>query len=101
MFRVRYKEADHNILLANFGWLSVRNLIKLDMGIFIYKELNKKHPERTNTIFFKVDNIYIPIGQGLSLAIIFSSPEEIHRIFKKQCDIQEACYGMKSQTKLE
>ena len=35
--RVRYEEADHNILLANFGWLSVRNLIKLDMGIFIYK----------------------------------------------------------------
>ena len=56
--RVRYEEADHNILLANFGWLSVRNLIKLDMGIFIYKELNNMHPERTNTIFHKVDHIH-------------------------------------------
>ena len=56
--RVRYEEADHNILLANFGWLSVRNIIKLDMGIFIYKEQNNMHPERTNTIFHKVDNIH-------------------------------------------
>ena len=56
--RVRYEEADHNILLGNFAWLSVRNLIKLDVGIFIYKELNNMHPERTNTIFHKVDNIH-------------------------------------------
>ena len=56
--RVRYEEADHNTLLANFGWLSVRNLIKLDMGIFIYKELNNMHPERTDTIFLKIDNIH-------------------------------------------
>ena len=56
--RVRYEEADHNILLANFGWLSVRNLIKLDTGIFIYKELNNMHPERTDTIFHKVDDIH-------------------------------------------
>ena len=54
---MRYEEADHHILLANFGWLSVRNLIKLDIGIFIYKELNNVHPERTNTIFRKVVNI--------------------------------------------
>ena len=55
---MRYEEADHNTLLANFGWLSVRNLIKLDMGIFIYKELNNMHPERTDTIFLKIDNIH-------------------------------------------
>ena len=47
--RVRYEEADHNILLANFGWLSVRNLIKLDMGISFTKNsitgiLNKLTP---------------------------------------------------------
>ena len=56
--RVRYEEADHNIFLDNFDWLSVRNLIKLDMGIFIYKEFNNMHPERTNIIFHKVDNIH-------------------------------------------
>ena len=55
--RVRYEEADHNILLANFGWLSVRKVIKLDIGVFIYKELNNMHPERTDTIFHKADNI--------------------------------------------
>ena len=36
---------------------------------------------------------YTPIGQDLSLAIIFSSLDEIHRISKKQCHIQEARYG--------
>ena len=55
---MRYEEADDNILLANFRWLSVRNLIKLDMGIFIYKELNNMHPEQTDTILHKVDNIH-------------------------------------------
>ena len=50
--RVRYEEADHNILLANFGWLSVRNLIKLDIGFSFTKNI---HPERTDTIFNKVD----------------------------------------------
>ena len=28
------------------------------MGIFIYKELNNMHPEQTDTIFHKVDNIH-------------------------------------------
>ena len=36
---VRYEEADHNILLANFGWLNVRNLIKLDRGFHLPRTL--------------------------------------------------------------
>ena len=35
--RVRYEEADHNTLLANFGWLSVRNLINLICGFSFTK----------------------------------------------------------------
>ena len=37
--KVCYDEANHSKLLTEFGWLSVRNLIQLDMGIFAYKEL--------------------------------------------------------------
>ena len=44
--KVRYDEANHSKLLTDFSWLSVKNLIKLDMGIFAYKELNNLHPEQ-------------------------------------------------------
>ena len=37
--KVHYDEANHSKFLTDFCWLSVRNLIKLDMGIFAYKEL--------------------------------------------------------------
>ena len=32
--KVRYAEADHDTL-SNFGWLNVRSLIKLDLGVFV------------------------------------------------------------------
>ena len=56
--RVRYEEADHNILLTNFGWLSVRNLIQLDMAIFVYKELHGLHPEQNETPFRKLNELH-------------------------------------------
>ena len=53
--KVRYDEANHSKLLTDFGWLSVRNLIKLDMGIFAYKELNNLHPKQDIRPFQKLD----------------------------------------------
>ena len=53
--KVRYDEANHSKLLNDFGWLSVRNLIKQDMGIFAYKELNNLHPEQDIRPFQKLD----------------------------------------------
>ena len=73
--KVHYDEANHSKLLTDFGWLSVRNLIKLDMGIFAYKELNNLHPEQDISPFQKLDeqhtyntrfvtnnNLFIPRG---------------------------------------
>ena len=73
--KLRYDEANHSKLLTDFGWLSVRNLIKLDMGIFAYKELNNLHPEQDIRPFRKLDeqhtyntrsvtnnNLFIPTG---------------------------------------
>ena len=73
--KVRYDEANHGKLLTDFGWLSVRNLIKLDMGIYAYKELNNLHPEQDIRPFQKLDeqhtyntrsvtnnNLFIPRG---------------------------------------
>ena len=35
--KVKYKDADHLKLICQLGWLTIRNLIKLDLGIFMYK----------------------------------------------------------------
>ena len=53
--KVRYDEANHSKLLTDFGWLSVRNLIKLDMRIFAHKELNNLHPEQDISPFQKLN----------------------------------------------
>ena len=34
---ISYEAADHNSLLCDYGWLNVRNLIRLDLGVFMYK----------------------------------------------------------------
>ena len=73
--KVRYDEANRSELLTDFGWLSVINLITLDMGIFAYKELNSLHPEQDIRSFQKLDeqhtyntrsvtnnNLFIPRG---------------------------------------
>ena len=73
--KVRYDEANHSKLLTDFGCLSVRKLIKLDMGIFACKELNNLNREQDIRPFQKLDeqhtyntrsvtnnNLFIPRG---------------------------------------
>ena len=47
----KFEHADHSRLLAEYGWLNVRNLIKMDMGICLYKILNGQAPEDLNISF--------------------------------------------------
>ena len=56
--KVRYAEADHDTLLSNFGWLNVRSLIKLDLAVFVYKEVHSLHPERDESLFQELDNLH-------------------------------------------
>ena len=42
----KFEHADHSRLLVEYGWLSVRNLIKMDLGICMYKILNGQAPEQ-------------------------------------------------------
>ena len=58
MARVRYAEADHDTLLSNFGWLNVRSLSKLDLRVFVYKELHSLHPERDESLLQELDNLH-------------------------------------------
>ena len=53
---MQYVEADQDTLLSNFGWLNVRRLIKLDLGVFVYKELYSLHPKRDETLSQELDN---------------------------------------------
>ena len=48
---VHYDETNHSKLLIDFGWLSVRSLIKLDMGVFAYKGLNSCIPNKISVKF--------------------------------------------------
>ena len=43
--KVKYENADHLRLICQLGWLTVRSLIKLDLGIFMYKSQNNVLPE--------------------------------------------------------
>ena len=45
MTKVKYEDADHLTLICQLGCLTIRNLIKLDLGIFMYKSQNKLLPE--------------------------------------------------------
>ena len=56
--KVKYEDADHHKLLGQFGWLSVRNLIRLDMGIFMYKCQNGYVPDSITRLYTTVDNIH-------------------------------------------
>ena len=104
--QVSCDEANHSKLLA--GWLSIRNLIKLDMGVFAYKELNNLHPEQDISPFQELDdqrtyttstvtnnNLFIPRGTYLFLEIL------IYSFLIGPCHTQEANCGMKFHMRSE
>ena len=56
--KVKYKDADHLRLICQLGWLTVRNLIRLDMGIFMYKSQNNLLPETAGEFHLPADKIH-------------------------------------------
>ena len=54
----KFEHADHSRFLAEYGWLSVRNLIKMDMGICMNKILNRQAPEEFKYIFQPVSSMH-------------------------------------------
>ena len=55
--RVKCEDADHLKLICQLGWLTIRNLIKLDFGIFMYKSQNKLLPETAGDIHVPADKV--------------------------------------------
>ena len=56
--KVKYENADHLRLICQLGWLTVRNLIRLDLGIFIYKSQNNLFPETAGEFHLPASKIH-------------------------------------------
>ena len=56
--KTKYENADHLKLLCQLGWLTVRNLIKLDLGIFMYKSQNKLLPETAGEFHVRTEEVH-------------------------------------------
>ena len=53
-----YDSADHPLLLKELGWLSIRNLITLDLGIFMFKVNKGATPTQISDMFQKVQETH-------------------------------------------
>ena len=49
--KLKYDEADHQKLHSDFGWLSVRDLITYDRGVFMYKIVHSLAPGHITVLF--------------------------------------------------
>ena len=49
--RTTYDTANHFALLRQLKWLDVRSIIKLEMGLFMYRAMNQPVPEQISEMF--------------------------------------------------
>ena len=49
--KTTYNTANHFALLRQWKWLDVRSIIKLEMGLFMYKAMNQLVSERISEMF--------------------------------------------------
>ena len=55
---VSYEAADHSSLLCDYGWLNVRNLIILDLGVFMYKTQKGLAPDVFYDLYHSVTELH-------------------------------------------
>ena len=56
--KVKYEDADHLGLICQLGWLTVRGLIKLYLGIFMYKSQNNLFPETAGEFHIPAEMVH-------------------------------------------
>ena len=56
--RTPYEVANHFALLKHLKWLGVRNIITLDIGIFMYKAMNQLVPGQISEMFTRLSTQY-------------------------------------------
>ena len=55
---ISYEAADHNSLLCDYGWLNVRNLIRLDLGVFMNKTQKGLAPDVFYDLYHSVTELH-------------------------------------------
>ena len=56
--KLKYDQADYQKLLSDFGWLSVRDLIIYDTGVFMYKIVHSLAPGHITDLFCKQEIVH-------------------------------------------
>ena len=56
--RIKYEEADHDLLIASLGWTNVKQLVYYDTASLMYKITDGTAPEYTQSTFDKCDTIH-------------------------------------------
>ena len=64
--KVKYEDVDHLRLFCQLGWLTVRGLIKFDLGIFMYKSQNNLLPETAGKFHIPAEMVH---GYGTRSAV--------------------------------
>ena len=54
---VSHEAADHNSLLCDYGWLNVRNLTLLDLGVFMYETQKGFAPDVFHDFYHSVTEV--------------------------------------------
>ena len=99
--KVKFHDADYTRLLQDLGWLNVRSLLELDMGIFMYKCQNKLMPDSITNLFRTVDSVHSYQTRGAKSGNLYI-PKSLHSSAQK-CLSQTMVlkYGMKSLVRFE
>ena len=111
--KLQYNEANHTDLLTKFAWLSVRNLIKLDTAVFVYKEINNLHSEQSDSPFQMLDclysyntrsvsniNLFIPMGKTQNFQKTMSfSESKIWNEIPTEIRMAQTLHSFKDQLK--
>ena len=70
--KLKYDKADHQKLLSDFGWLSVRDLITLyDTVVFMYKIVHSLAPGHITDLFCKQEIVHRHCTRSAESANIF------------------------------
>ena len=56
--KVKYDDADHLGLICQLGWITVCGIIKLDLGIFMYKSQNNLLPETAGKFHIPAEMVH-------------------------------------------
>ena len=80
--KVKFNDADHPRLLRDLGWLDVRNLIELDMGIFMYKCQNNLMPDSITNLSRTVNSVHYYQTRAAEPGNLYT-PKSLHTSVQK------------------